>query len=678
MATGGSHDSSSDQGLDLSEFNKELAVYDELNKLEDTEDSLNWEDHKAQAEFERIEAETSGELEFSGFRTPNTSPTGLSDDKHLAKFKCPIGFTQSAPNSPALSHESVQCCTQSAPTSPRRVQSNLTLKQKVESFEKLDQVKALGSALSLPRSSSSPKTSSRTKSTTRLARKKGLGSPLAQAGDFNRKRRRSSKVNKVLPPIPIITMSRANIPGAGRLNPRQRRDGGVGDTMQNLGFLDITTNDIPSAGKNVLRRFTPLRKEIVADANLVLTEANVMEGKLLLEGYLSEVVGCLDRFDKVIEGLTEDNPNAEAAIDEIVRVERELRNLIKYCDLQMLNRPAPSGIAANQDHVRLSRLDFPDFDGSGNYKSWKTVYDTLATHVNDEHTRKVHLLKALKGSAKCYVNSTMVPTSSCSEIIAMLEERYNDPMAINYNLLGRVFNSPELAKPQSTQAHWDNAVGDIMAIKESGLGLDEVLVYFRLHKFQPDIIRRVKNLHKITYPAKHSINLEEAMKLMNKITAEDSALTEDALAVERCFQNLTLTAITQIKPLSTGTPQAASGTSLLHTPVKQNGAGRQENSKTSVKSGGGGSTRGRGGYKSKSWYNPYCPLCNDLHGIGTCQVFLSAGAKRKKLLSLDYCPDCARPKHKESCNVSYICRVCSQGYHYDYLCPNVPSKGGTS
>ena len=62
--------------------------------------------------------------------------------------------------------------------------------------------------------------------------------------------------------------------------------------------------------------------------------------------------------------------------------------------------------------------------------------------------------------------------------MGMLNNRYNDPLSVNYNLLNRAFNSPDLGKPQSTQAHWDSAVGDIKAIQESGLGSGEVLFYY--------------------------------------------------------------------------------------------------------------------------------------------------------------------------------------------------------
>ena len=107
-----------------------------------------------------------------------------------------------------------------------------------------------------------------------------------------------------------------------------------------------------------------------------------------------------------------------------------------------------------------------------------------------------------------YINMGMTPATTYDQIWAMLDQRYDDPMAFNYNTLHRVFNTPQLLQPKSTQAHWDNAVGDIKSVKESGLTVSEILVYFRLHKFQADIVRRVKDLHRITYPGNNSINLE--------------------------------------------------------------------------------------------------------------------------------------------------------------------------
>ena len=115
-------------------------------------------------------------------------------------------------------------------------------------------------------------------------------------------------------------------------------------------------------------------------------------------------------------------------------------------------------------------------------------------------------------------------------------------MANNYSILNTVFNTSHFNKAKSTQAHWDDAVGDIQEVIESGMTIDEILVYYRLHKFPPDVVRRVKDLHKITYPVRKSINLNEAKALFNNITAEEPTLKEDSVAIEEGIKNFTFTA----------------------------------------------------------------------------------------------------------------------------------------
>ena len=240
MATGGSSDHSSD-GLDLTEIESELAALDESNELDDTKDSVVWEENKAEEGYANIEAETSGETDFLGFHTPDTSPNTLSEEY--------FATTQSAPTSPTtLRAQSLLRGTKT--TNPRLAQSNLTVQDQIKTFESLAQL--------------NPKTSPKLKSNTRSAIKKGLGSPLVAAGDFKRKHKHKSKAEKVsLPapqPVPIVIMAQVNISGAGRLNPRERRAGGVGDTLENLGFPVLNQENIPAAGRNVLHTFTPLRK----------------------------------------------------------------------------------------------------------------------------------------------------------------------------------------------------------------------------------------------------------------------------------------------------------------------------------------------------------------------------------------------------------------------------------
>merc|ERR1711913_143974 len=149
--------------------------------------------------------------------------------------------------------------------------------------------------------------------------------------------------------------------------------------------------------------------------------------------------------------------------------------------------------------------------------------------------------------------------SAYVDIMAKLEERYNNSMVVNNNLLDKMFNSPEMAKPKSTLAHWDTAVGEINAILESGMSMSEVLVYFKLHKFQLETVKKVKLWHKIRFPGRPNINLEEAMTLMNWVTAEEVELENDSVAIEQTMKGLTMTAVQTVnqatKPASI--PQAS-------------------------------------------------------------------------------------------------------------------------
>merc|ERR1711942_299361 len=167
---------------------------------------------------------------------------------------------------------------------------------------------------------------------------------------------------------------------------------------------------------------------------------------------------------------------------------------------------------------------------------------TLIPHVNREEVKRTHLLDALKGKAKAYIDSVITPENTYAEIMVKLEERYNEPLVVNYNLLDRMFNNPAMAKPQSTQEHWDNAVGDINAVIASGMTIADILVYYKLHKFPPETVRKVKMLHKIQFPGRPCINLNEAIKLMNDVTADEVELTKDSVAIEQTMQGLTMTA----------------------------------------------------------------------------------------------------------------------------------------
>ena len=68
MAEDGRNSDSSDDGLDLRELESEIKALEEA-ELDTTNESLFWEDHKAQTEYEKLEAKTSGKFNFPGFHT---------------------------------------------------------------------------------------------------------------------------------------------------------------------------------------------------------------------------------------------------------------------------------------------------------------------------------------------------------------------------------------------------------------------------------------------------------------------------------------------------------------------------------------------------------------------------------------------------------------------------------
>ena len=159
MATGGK-----DDGLDLSELESELHALDE-DELDTTNDSLSWEEHKAQFEYEQIEAETSGEFEFSGFHTPVTSPT-----KHYS-IKSASTVNLSIPSTLKTPHVHVDLHSKSAPTSPLPNWSSLNIQQRINSFESLTQADTQAK-LQVPKKKAKSKASPKPKKSTRLALKR--------------------------------------------------------------------------------------------------------------------------------------------------------------------------------------------------------------------------------------------------------------------------------------------------------------------------------------------------------------------------------------------------------------------------------------------------------------------------------------------------------------------------
>ena len=174
---------------------------------------------------------------------------------------------------------------------------------------------------------------------------------------------------------------------------------------------------------------------------------------------------------------------------------------------------------------------------------------------------------------------------------------------------------------------------------------------------------RVKDRHKMKYPGSASINLDEAIDLMNKITAEEANLTEDTISVEQCIQNLTLTATPMVSQYS---PQ--SQTHSTYTPQSEG---------SSLPNGGvisKGGNRGGMGWGSNSVNNTspqlHCHVCesND-HNSSQCPSFETPSARRRELIRINKCPDCAfksKSGNMHRCPYNIVCN-CGGG-HRKWLC----------
>ena len=659
MATG--EDDKLNNNLDLSEINAEL---EDLNRSCESilSDNLVWEDSQAELAYENIAKETR-KYDFTGFKQVTSTPI-----KSAHSYTVPTKSKKRPKN------------TRSAPVSPSSLNSPVKVQQRITSWEKLIH--------------SETGTIAKTKigpiwrTSTRRAAKKGLASPLAAAGDFQRKRkfkpntsvvaRKILKEKKVArkPRVPhiIITMAQPNIARAGRLNPRNRGAGGVGDTVAGLGFPNLETAGISPSGKLIIKKLILLRETIVTNTNIVLVPGgNIQIAIKPLQKYLERTKDIYASFSNTAADIADGNASGLAVMEELISLEDELEGLSEYCETQIANIPVAAAVAG-ADQIRLSRLNFPTFNGEGNYSNWKTDFEILIVHVPLENVKRTRLLESLEGDAKIYIRSVVTPDKSYNDIIALLEARYNDPLVVNYNLLDRMFNSPDMANPQSTEKHWDNAVGDINAVIASGMGIGEILVYFKLHKFQPETVRRVKMLHKIKYPGSNSINLQEAVFLMNQIVAEEVELKKDSVAIEQTMQSLTMAAVPKVAP-KIQTPVVAPITQTKNTLTNQNGntPNYQTPSSNYAPYNNNSPSNYKTPYNNNYPYNggkiPRCKVCPASgHSTGNCHIYTTAKAKRSRLSSIGKCEECMEKKgSRHECWNYDICKYC-EGQHKNWLC----------
>ena len=257
---------------------------------------------------------------------------------------------------------------------------------------------------------------------TRQSVYQGLRSPPQEVQTHRRASQLNRRTLAAPAPIALVIMAQVNIPEAGRLNPRQRQAGGVSDTLVSLGFPVLDTADIPIAGKNVLRQFVPLRTTVVENANLVFTDAsNLAACKAILTEYIDEVKEYKEMFNGVLVTMVEEVANAEQAIGEMIKFERELKGLRSYCSAQLVARPAHMAAAGNAEGIKLERLCFPHYDGETNFRAFKTEFQSLADRrVGNDEEKRTYIKKSLQGKAQEYIHKYATHATTYTQMWDML------------------------------------------------------------------------------------------------------------------------------------------------------------------------------------------------------------------------------------------------------------------
>ena len=128
------------------------------------------------------------------------------------------------------------------------------------------------------------------------------------------------------------------------------------------------------------------------------------------------------------------------------------------------------------------------------------------------------------GEAKFFVDSVITTNRTYDELMSRLDGRYNDPLVMNNMLLHHLFFGEEFNKPKSTLRHWDQAVGRIRALSDRNLTVEDVLLYYRLYRFDKNLVDKVMDRHRSAKPAAEEISLEDAEIIMNRIVADEPHL----------------------------------------------------------------------------------------------------------------------------------------------------------
>ena len=207
-------------------------------------------------------------------------------------------------------------------------------------------------------------------------------------------------------------------------------------------------------------------------------------------------------------------------MDEIIYLKSELTHIKTHCKIH-------AETPAKEEPILVQKLkaqNFPKFDGTDDgttFLIWKDQMGQLMPKIRDPHEKKNRLLDCLIKGAEKFIKSVITAGMSYETLMEKLNGRYNDPLVMNSKLLHQVFFGEEFSEPKSTLEHWDQAVGRIRALSGRGLTVEDVLLYYRIYRFDQSLVNRVMDRHRSLNPAAEKISLEDAETIMNRIVADE-------------------------------------------------------------------------------------------------------------------------------------------------------------
>ena len=82
------------------------------------------------------------------------------------------------------------------------------------------------------------------------------------------------------------------------------------------------------------------------------------------------------------------------------------------------------------------------------------------------------------------------------------------------------------------------------------LTVEDVILYYRLHRFDQSLVSKVLSRHRSLHPADQKISLENAEIIMNRIMADEPTLKTDVVTLDQEVKAMTFVSTPKITPVA--------------------------------------------------------------------------------------------------------------------------------